>query len=206
MISKFQLKFGRAPGDVGEAVAATAVTVFVGPNNSGKSRVLQEIERYCRSGQKDATELMLADVAFAGLSSAQEVRSIERMRQPPNPGEALNVDHVFIGSRYGRNQVPLTGLTQCVQDPNSNLSAFCQWFLTHHTLLLDGKSRINLVNAQTAGDLQRSPESSFQVLFRDDAKRHEVRRIVLEAIGRSFVLDPTNLGQLRIRLADRRTG
>ena len=200
MITSFQLKFGRVPGAAGATVAATPVTVFVGPNNSGKSRVLQEIERYCRSGQKDANALLLAELEFAEQDAAHAAQSIERLRQPPNPGETLNADHIFVGSRFGRNQVPLAGLTQYIQSPKTSVGAFCQWFLTHYTLLLDGRSRINLVNPQAAGDLQRTPENSFQVLFRDDAKRHEVRRIVLEAIGRNFVLDPTNLGQLRIRL------
>jgi hypothetical protein len=81
------------------------------------------------------------------------------------------------------------------------VQAFCQWFLTYSTVMLDGASRINLVAQQPAGDLQQHPTSSFQVLFTDDAKRHEVRRIVQEAFGFYFVLDPTNLGQLRIRLS-----
>lgn len=203
MISSFQLKFGRSPGAPAEAIAATPVTVFVGPNNSGKSRVLREVERYCRTGQKDANDLLLADVNFSGLPPERTSQSIERLRQPPNPGEAQQVDHIFLGSKYGRQQVPVASLTQFIQAPATNTAAFCQWYLTHLTLMLDGSSRIGLIGQQRAGDLQRPPESSFQVLFRDDAKRHEVRRIVLDAFGRHFVLDPTNLGQLRIRLSDR---
>ncbi len=203
MISTFKLKFGRSPGSVGEPIAATPVTVFVGPNNSGKSQVLREIERYCRTGQKVANDLVIEELTFSGLASEQASRSIERLRQPPNPGEAQQVDHIFVGSRYGRNQVPATGLAQILQNPAGNISAFCQWYLNHLTLMLDGRSRIGLVGAQGAGDLQRPPDTSFQVLFRDDAKRHEVRRMVLDAFGRHFVLDPTHLGQLRIRLSDR---
>lgn len=203
MISSFQLKFGRSPGAPGETIATTPVTVFVGPNNSGKSRILREVERYCRLGQKDANDLLLAELTFSGLTSDRAAQSIERIRQPPHPGEALNVDHIFVGSKYGRQQVPVASLMQFLQAPTSNVSAFCQWYLRHLTLMLDGSSRIGLVGQQGAGDLQRPPESSFQVLFRDDAKRHEVRRIVFDAFGRHFVLDPTNLGQLRIRLSDR---
>ena len=203
MISSFQLKFGRSPGSTGEEISATPVTVFVGPNNSGKSRVLREIERYCRTGQRDANDLLLAELTFSGITSERASQSIERLRQPPNPGEAQHMDHIFVGSRYGRQQVPVAQLMQFIEAPTSNVSAFCQWYLRHLTLMLDGSSRIGLVNQQGAGDLQRPPESSFQVLFRDDAKRHEVRRIVFDAFGRHFVLDPTNLGQLRIRLADR---
>jgi ABC-type cobalamin/Fe3+-siderophores transport system ATPase subunit len=203
MISSFQLKFGRSPGGASECIAATPVTVFVGPNNSGKSQILREVERYCRTGQKDANDLLLAELTFSGLDPACTVQSIERIRQPPNPGEAQQVGQIFVGSRYGRQQVPLETLAQFIQAPATNVSAFCQWYLTHLTLMLDGRSRISLVGQQTAGDLQRPPESSFQVLFRDDTKRHEVRRIVLDAFGRHFVLDPTHLGQLRIRLSER---
>ncbi|MFZ5843439.1 MAG: ATP-dependent nuclease [Pseudomonadota bacterium] len=203
MISSFQLKFGRSPGMLGEAIATTPVTVFVGPNNSGKSRVLREIERYCRTGQKDANDLLLAELTFSGLPPERAEQSIERIRQPSQPGEAQHVDHIFVGSKYGRQQVQLASLKQFIESPISNISAFCQWYLTHLTLMLDGRSRIGLVGQQSAGDLQRPPQSSFQVLFRDDAKRHEVRRIVFDAFGRHFVLDPTNLGQLRIRLSDR---
>lgn len=203
MINSFRLKFGRVPGDAGATIAATPVTVFVGPNNSGKSRILQEIERYCRSGQKDANSLLLDDLEFGAMDEILTAQSIARLRQPPNPGEAQNVDHIIVGSRYGRQQVPLAELVRSIQSPTSNVVAFCQWFLTHYTLMLDGRSRINLVNEQAAGDLLRSPETSFQLLFRDDAKRHEVRRIVFEAFSRYFVLDPTHLGHLRIRLSER---
>jgi AAA domain, putative AbiEii toxin, Type IV TA system len=203
MISKFLLKFGMAPGIPAEEIPTTPVTVFVGPNNSGKSKILSEIEQYCRSGQKNANSLILDDLTFSGLSEEKALNAIEHIKQQPNQGEALNVDHVLVGSRYGRQQVPFESLSQCIQNPSTNLSAFCQWFLTHSTLLLDGRNRINLVSQQAAGDLQQAPQSSFQVLFRDDVKRNEVRRIVLEAFGSFFVIDPTNLGQLRIRLAPR---
>lgn len=203
MISDFRLKFGRARGMASEVIPTTPVTVFVGPNNSGKSKVLSEIEQYCRTGQKNVASVILDDLTFSGLSEDKALEAIEHIKQSPNPGESVSVDHIFVGSRYGRYQVHLANLTQFIQKPSDNLPAFCQWFLTHSTLILDGRSRINLVNQQSAGDLQQAPQSSFQVLFRDDAKRHEVRRIVSEAFGSYFVIDPTSLGQLRIRLSQR---
>jgi ABC-type cobalamin/Fe3+-siderophores transport system ATPase subunit len=203
MISSFRLKFGRGASDTGANIDATPVTVFVGPNNSGKSRILQEIEHFCRSGQKDANSLLLADLEFSAMEEAMIAKSIERLRQPPNPGESQHVDHIFVGSRYGRKHVPITELTRYIRSPILNLQAFCKWFLTHCTLMLDGRSRINLVNEQVSGDLLRSPETSFQLLFQDNVKRHEVRRIIFEAFGRHFVLDPTHLGHLRIRLSQR---
>ncbi len=203
MITTFKLKFGRGPGISPVSISATPVTVFVGPNNSGKSKVLAEIEQFCRSGQKNAAAVILDDLMFSGLATDKAIEAIEHLKQAPNPGESLQVDHIFIGSRHGRQQLPLGSLTQFVQNPNANLGAFCQWFLTHSTLMLDGRNRINLVNQQGAGDLQQAPQSSLQVLFRDDAKRREVRRIVSEAFGSYFVIDPTNMGHFRIRLSQR---
>lgn len=203
MISSFKLKFGRAPSADALPTPTTPVTVFVGPNNSGKSRVLAEIEQYCRTGRKNAESLILEDLTFSGLSEETSLNAIEHIKQNPNQGESIQLNHVIVGSRHGRYQVSLDQLKQFIQNPSLNTPAFCQWFLSHSTLILDGRSRINLVNPQPAGDLQQSPQSSFQVLFRDDPKRHEVRRIVNEAFGSHFVIDPTSLGQLRIRLSRR---
>ncbi len=203
MISSFQLKFGRVPSAPAEQIAATPVTVFVGPNNSGKSRVLSEIERYCRTGIKEARALLLSELNFIGLPAEKAAQAIDRITVPPNPGESTAIGYIIVGSRYGRRQVPPEHLTTIVQNPSTDLPEFCSFFLTHNTLILDGRSRINLVNDQGAGDLQQPAQSSLQVLFREDAKRHEVRRIVFEAFGTHFVIDPTNLGQFRIRLASR---
>ncbi len=203
MISNFKLKFGRVPSGTAEQIAATAVTVFVGPNNSGKSRILREIERFCRTGQKDANALLLEDVSFIGLHAAEIEEAITKLLVPPARHETTIIGHTFIGSRYGRHQVPLSDFRNAVKNPSQDLHRFCAWFLTHNTLILDGSTRIGLVADQAAGDLQMPAQSSLQVLFRDDVKRHEVRRIVYDAFGTYFVIDPTNLGFLRIRLASR---
>lgn len=203
MITTLRLKFGRSPGAAADTITASPVTVFVGPNNSGKSRVLAEIEQYCRTGNKNAAAAILDEITFSSFSPEAAEKAIDPLRQSPNPGEMLQVDHVMIGSRYNRQQVPLTALLQRLQAPSGDPRAFCQWFLIHSTLMLNGQSRIALVNQQAAGDMQQIPQSSFQSLFRDDAKRHEVRRIIFEAFGVHFVLDPTHLGQLRARLSPR---
>ena len=203
MITTLRLKFGRSPGTTADEITASPVTVFVGPNNSGKSRVLTEIEQYCRSGTKNAAAAILDEITFSAFTSDAAEKAIAPLRQSPNPGEMLQVDHVMIGSRYTRQQVPLAALLQRLQAPSSDPRTFCQWFLIHSTLMLNGQNRIALVNQQSAGDMQQIPQSSFQSLFRDDQKRHEVRRIVYEAFGVHFVLDPTHLGHLRARLANR---
>jgi hypothetical protein len=63
-------------------------------------------------------------------------------------------------------------------------------------------SRINLVNQQG-----RRSSACVQVALPGSVLRsqgaREIRRIVADAFGTFFVIDPTNLGQLRIRLSGR---
>lgn len=204
MISRIKLKSGRSHGSEKTEFDVTPVTVFVGPNNSGKSRVLLEIEKFCRSGQRHPKNMVLEELHFEGIEPPDVESSLRKIEVPANDNESIDGNSIFIGSpKHGRQKVAKESLRGVLASPASNLAGFCQWFLTHQTLMLDGPSRIGLVGQQPGGDLQKPAQTSFQVLLRDNEKRQEVRRIIQEAFGVHFVLDPTNLGQLRIRLADR---
>lgn len=203
MISNFKLKFGRVPGLPAETITTTPVTVFVGPNNSGKSKLLYEIEEYCRSGIITTSTIILDELNFSGLAVDDIYQAIDHIKKEPNSTEKLQVGYIIVGSRLGRHQVDPEAFKELIQNPCSNTPTFCKLFMAHNTLMLDGLRRINLVNSQPGGDLQQAPLSSFHVLFRDDEKRQEVRRIVYESFGSYFVIDPTSLGDLRIRLSVR---
>ena len=71
MISEIKIKFGSAPGQEHVCMTATPITVFVGPNNSGKSKVLTEIHRFCTQGEKNVNDLILDEVTFSGISAAE---------------------------------------------------------------------------------------------------------------------------------------
>lgn len=203
MISDIKLKFGSVTGGAPLSITASPVTIFVGPNNSGKSRVLSEIQRFCESGHADVSALIVDAISFTGLSIEDARRAIGQMKLTPSANQSVQVGHVLVGNRAGRVQVPMEELERYVTSPDENTNAFCGWFLRFNTLKLDGRGRIDLVTEQPAGDLQKDPQTSLQVLLRDDAKRHEVRRIVYEAFGLHFVVDPTSLGKLRVRLSTR---
>jgi ABC-type cobalamin/Fe3+-siderophores transport system ATPase subunit len=202
MISNFKLKFGRVNGSLGESINTTPVTVFVGPNNSGKSKLLTEIEEYSRTGNSAAAKVILEELSFENISDAEINLEIDKIKQSPNIGETRQEGHIFVGGKYGRRHINEENLKNVLRNPAANIPAFCQWFLTHNTLLLNGQSRMTLVNQQSMGDLLNSPQSSLQTLFVDDEKRSEVRRIIFEAFDKYFVIDPTYGGTLRIRLSD----
>lgn len=203
MIKKFKLKFGSGPSAEPTDIEASPITLFVGPNNSGKSRVLSEIAHYCQTGMKHPYALILDVIEFSGVSHEALDNVIEQITVPLPPGQTITEGTTLIRSRNTTLQIASDQLRRVLQNPALDANFFSQWFLATRTLILNGTNRLNLLNEQQGGDLQAPAQSSFQTLFRDNAKRRDVRRIVAEAIGTYFVVDFTNLGILRIRLSDR---
>ena len=201
MIEKLSLKFGRAPGLLPETIHTTPVTVFVGPNNSGKSKVLGEIYQYCTTGQRNLSNVIVEHIRFNIFSQESARERIKHVTLRANVNETLKPDHIIVGKRGHRHNVPQQYLLDGFLDPNENPEFFCRWYLVYNTLILDGRSRIGLINEQSAGDLQQPAKTSFQALFHDDIKRAEVRRIVHDAFDAYVVIDPTHLGKLRLRLS-----
>ncbi len=201
MIKSIRLKFGKAPGTVGETIATSPVTVFVGPNNSGKSKVLSEIHSFCSSGQSSVSDVILEKIEFETFSEQAAEEKIKHVTLKPHGSEAPLPGHIIVGKRGFRQQVHRDSLLSAFTNTNSQINQFCSWYLQYNSLILTGPNRINLVNAQQAGDLQQPPLTSFQVLLRDDARREEVRRIIYDAFSSYLVIDPTGLSSLRLRLS-----
>lgn len=202
MISELRLKFGRSSGSSPIAIPLTPVTVFVGPNNSGKSLVLTEIADYCVNGPQSRASIV-DNLKFEDRSESSAKSLLENIQVKPNPGEALSVGSMIVSGRHGRMQINMGHVLPHIMNPELNHTVYCQSYLRHVILKLDGPSRIGLIGAQQSGDLQNPPQTSFQHLFVDNKKRAEVSRIVKDAVGNYFTIDATGIGNLRIRLAKR---
>lgn len=209
MIDKLKIKFGSSQGQPNLEVDVTPITVFVGPNNSGKSRILIEIENYSRRAHGQANDLLLENLIFSSLTRSEIEVEISKIEQTPNLGENINPGHIIIGKVNAQNnqasrfQVNKEGLINEAQNPNVRQGHFEQ-YLNIYTLRLDGTNRLNLLNEQNAGDLQTTPQNHLAHLFINNTLRAEVSRIVFEAFGKYYVIDPTNIGKLRVRLSEKK--
>lgn len=87
-----------------------------------------------------------------------------------------------------------------------NNNNFKNWFSGNYIkwglLRLDGRSRFDLTNDHKGGDLLKPATNVLSHLFQDDNTRYKVRSIIKDAFGLNFVVDPTDLGNLRIRLSE----
>ncbi|MCP3678074.1 MAG: ATP-binding protein [Deltaproteobacteria bacterium] len=112
MINKILFKFGATEDQPALDLEVTPITVFVGPNNSGKSRVLIEIENYCRKTIGQPNDLVISQLeswvkklGATGYGSKWLIEAFEKMGESPSEPNYLNPqdDDVwsFIGEAKG---------------------------------------------------------------------------------------------------------
>ena len=183
------------------------VLIIVGPNNSGKSLALREIEGWC-SGQDnprkvvDKIEVDFPDDPDYALQLLREFETAPPQDRVPQPNILWVGQHVFNTGQGPRvMEVNIDSFKSGIQaqEPNmlrSHLSSF-------YTVRLDGRTRFSLVDEKPAGDLQTLPQNHLWALFRDDTSRNRVRELTEDAFGVHFVIDPTGMQIFRIRLSNR---
>lgn len=206
MLKKLKLQAGTCPGtDDSLEIELSPVTVFIGPNNSGKSQALIEIEGWITNGK---TELLnvISNLEFESLTREQVYeKMLDRIKIAPSKDfTPYSNDHLLIGKYGDTQQIYLPDLINTALSPskenfkNSQLAKVLSYFTTR----LDGYNRLYLVNSQPAGDLQGDPIDSFSKLFKDHILMSKVRDVIYGAFRKYLVIDPTNLGNLRLRLSE----
>src|SRR5664279_928773 len=189
MITHLHLKLGSSLGQPPLAVETSpSVTIFVGPNNSGKSQCLRELFAFCQNGDLNAARLILEKLTFANVDSDTVQKEFDAAKQKPNIGETVDQNYSILKIGTTRNQLPTQHFLHARISPNDNLNTFTSWYLTHFTLNLDGPSRIGLVNPQSRGDLKH-PSTPLGRLLTDDSKRTSLRKVIYDAIGLYFAID-----------------
>lgn len=200
MLKEVKLQFTETGSMV---LPVKGITVFVGPNNSGKSLVLREIEQLFNvhpfpSGLHIVTDY---EIEWPTRASVSSILDKIKKRQP----RTVPADQVVLGRIHpseGRQTVQIAESKLLSRvDQQSDKNWFATQYLRWGVLRLDGRSRFNLTNDQSGGDLTAEPINILAHLFQDDSARKKVRDLVLDAFGLYFVVDPTNLGSLRIKLS-----
>ncbi len=207
-LSSLKFKVGSKPGSDPLDIGITNVTVIVGPNNSGKSLALREIEEYCSGANPvlkvfDEIEIIYPDT-FEEFEAMMKIHQTE-----PPENQIAQPEHFWIARpviRTGENalhqQVHEPSLVSWFGDKvrfrNPILSNFVKLF----TLRLDGRTRFDLVDPKETGPLEGYPKNHLWALFADDDARGKVRQFTEEAFGKYFTIDPTGMRSFRVRISD----
>ncbi len=286
MLDRVVLKFGEAPGAEPLTIQPGAMTVLVGPNNSGKSLTLREIAKFVANFRehKHSEEW---DNHFKVVSSIRPVMptpgklrdallaEVDRDIAPfktalgaakLQPSQLIdNFDGSQIGTilaqlnQYGQLRrlaeeqkidpsllrfdsdalktqstlvrVAIEFLRQLIvylerneqvfdqiTDPAVNANAVglleagavhISGYLHHfkdHTILLDGKSRLQLTDPETTHSLHAEPQNMMMRLFQNSQDLERLRVHVHEAFDRYLALDATSMIQCQFVLAREHPG
>jgi energy-coupling factor transporter ATP-binding protein EcfA2 len=200
MLDNVTFVAGARAGEPSLTVKPAAVTIFVGANNCGKSLALRELEALLTDQHLHREGLLvLKDARYepqaASLNAleilqpyfgAEEGNTVTYVNPFKKNGPTIGYDKKIISTLRG-NELPRWGHVLGAVD----------------VARLDGPSRLSLVGSQHSGDTLGPPTNHLLRLFQDDTARTALRKAVFEAFGRHLVIDPTNVGVLRIKLSGR---
>lgn len=197
LIEEVRFSFGAGQGSNPLVLDKPAVTIFVGPNNSGKSMVLREIAEFSSSGDRHRT--ILGGLKFRN-HTVEEINAILEAwtDHRRNPGEVEHTDHVYLKFGPWRTHIHVPGFRKTLQNPNENLNYFAQNYAARHMLILDGPSRIGLTAEQGRGDL-KDPQSTFARLLTDDPRRQSLRDVLFDAFGLYLGMDISEGASIHLR-------
>lgn len=180
------------------------ITLFVGPNNSGKSLLLREIETIVSTDISSNNFKIITNFDIKWPDEATLDKRIEAAKANTPPGgpsghvefKRLNPNGVRDAEYIDINLLKkfVSGKTQ----KGWVAKSLIRWGV----IRLDGRSRFNLTNDQPGGDLEKPPQNVLVNLFQNEETRARVRALVKDAFNVNLYVDPTDLGQLRIKLAD----
>jgi ABC-type transporter Mla maintaining outer membrane lipid asymmetry ATPase subunit MlaF len=194
VLEEVTFRAGPTPSSSPLKVKPAAITVVVGPNNSGKSVALREIESLL-TDRSDAQRFLIEDARLVdpGVDALEAFRQFAVVEK-----EGSLVCSTPFGARGHVQQYPMGNLASMQKRGFASWSyLFGQVCVTR----LDGPSRLSLVKSQEAKDLLEPATNHLVRLFQDDGLRADLSELVHQAFGYHLVIDPSHVGRLRIRLS-----
>lgn len=199
MLKRIEFRAGASRGSIPLAFeTAPSVTVFVGPNNSGKSQALQDLTR-ALSGKSTSTLRIINGVEFEEFTEADADRiiasnTISIQQQAHGEQRLLRTptgDPVSIATADFRG---------ALLNPNSESyrNTFGSNYVRNRCISMHGHTRMSLVESQSFGDL-KNPTNSLNRLFVDDQKRARLRKVIFEALNLYLALDFTKDQKIGVR-------
>lgn len=202
-IKNLVFKAGRSAGGDPLTFSPKHITLFIGPNNGGKSRALMDLQHnWAPTGHYDP--VIFAAVDTSPISEEEFRDKLQKLERPKLAGENSSPDTIALQGRGGRQIVHLSILKSGLStspDVNSRQYA-AQHFLRHFFINLDGTGRLQLANPAMAEPIGQNPTTTVSTLFQNDEIRSRLSHVTKAAFNQFLVIDPTQMPNLTYRLSD----
>ncbi|CAH8206902.1 ATP-dependent nuclease [Vibrio aestuarianus] len=207
MINNISFLFGSDSVSDSLLLAPKSVNIFVGPNNSGKSLILKEIESICNNPEPNRK--IIAGIDIQKIDKDDFIRMVKAREIDKPEGYSHQDGSIFMRgvSVFSDNDAPIRQvsvdyLIEQIEGTQSNFNYLAENFLSYYTVRLDGKTRFSLTEPRASGDLTKEPKNHLMALFQNDDARKRISDITFDAIGKYFVIDPTSMTQFKVRMSD----
>lgn len=183
------------------------IVILVGPNNSGKSTVLKEIENYCSGGDQQLR--VLSDMRFNIPLSEQGINELlNAYRVEPIPENQNIHDNEILLSipdvkgqseepQYQRASPEL--IRNAMRGQTIERRFMNKQVIRFFTIRLDGETRFDLIKNKPRGNLKVHSSNSLSKVFRDKQIHEDIDKIIHDEFNWHFYLDSTGpQGQLEI--------
>ena len=201
-IEHLSFKAGNSPGGPALQLRPGTITVFIGPNNGGKSAALREIHGRLSGAHTPAK--IFDDIRHLPLELLSFERRLSELEVKTHPSS--HKDHVLLGLRGGERQetnLPyLRNILSQFSDGTYPQAYVYSHFMKHFVLNLNGESRLVLTNPGSGQNLKDPPQSTVAALFLDDELLDRVSEIIHEAFGQYLVIDATSMNSFSYGFSD----
>ncbi len=184
-----------------------SVTVFIGPNHSGKSRILQEINEAVPKESTIRFSKVLQGLEFNPIDALSRAGFQSEIRIQCRQFEKDGVPHIELFNEAHRIMLlsefeDVLGQFATVEGMRAQFGHVGHNLANKLCLHLNGGKRLDILNATTRENLSGKMGTTLGILFQDDAKRGEVQRIVRQAFGWHLLIDVTGKDNFRAVISE----
>lgn len=170
-----------------------ATFILTGPNSSGKSASLREIQQHLQhegqpTGSQQPACYAVTEVTFRFEGTAHQLANWLRRRYPSSWRGGLEFFQLVNLPQSGSPNPHGTGLA--VEQPNFSLTPQTVASLSHTlTLRLDTQSRLSIASTGSAGKYSTKPETYIHLLQRDGCLAEELSNVVSSAFNHRLIIN-----------------
>jgi len=223
-LSRIELRAGARPTSGPRSVELSPVTVFVGPNNGGKSTALADLALYAGRGSSSPVQpwsggTVLRDAEAPAVATRQDAIDFLTARtQEVNEHSivirAFTPEAVQAMPGQGVVGLPLHELDPSLHQPGAAPfqpgaiaavppgDAVAAKLLAPYTISLNGRQRFDLATGRPSGPLDGPPTSHWMAVERDDPVYREVDGMIHGAFEQHLVIQTFRPPQLEPALSE----
>lgn len=182
--------------------SAASVNLFVGPNHSGKSLLLQELRNALQHPEQAPHRKVLKEIVFVPFSAARKATLVEELRAATQTSVDQPASQVTLHRGHWKGEFRKEHYERLLKDVVPNLRDvgqdlnFREYFLAGSYLMLGGAERLGMLapsKREAPRGKSRREANYIHVLSRlffSDEKRAAVQGLIHDAFQFHFVIDP----------------